>query len=444
MRDDADRAARAAAVDRVVASPDARFVAVFLELMRGNQIGIVAWQPEYGDALEALSGQAFSGDRAAWVEWYGATDLEPPTGFTSWKGRLITDIDEGFADLLRDDLPSRLRVEEIVWGGVGIDGIPPLDQPATLPAAEATWLQPDEPVFGIALNGEARAYPLRIMDCHEMANDGVGGVPLSLAYCTLCGAGIAYDARVADGEDRIFGSSGLLFRSNKLMYDRETRTLWNQCTGEPVLGVLAADGIEPPARLQLLPVVLTRRGGWLEQHPETTVLDIETRYARGYAVPGAAYGDYCSSTGTIFPIWDRYDLLEAKERIYGVRIEGIAKAYALSALTQERVVNDTLAGQPLLIVATRGETIVSGGNPRAGRVAWDSGGEMRAFDRGGHTFVEGPDPDTLLDESGGASSVTEEALIGPAGEQAARIAGHLAYWFGWFACSPLTLVYEQP
>jgi hypothetical protein len=108
-------------------------------------------------------------------------------------------------------------------------------------------------VFGVAIGGQARAYPLRIVNWHEMVNDTIAGVPVSLAYCTLCGAAILFDAR-APGRDTpfTFGSSGLLYRSNKLMYDRQTGSLWNQFTGRPVLGALTLSGpgfVASPTRM---------------------------------------------------------------------------------------------------------------------------------------------------------------------------------------------------
>jgi hypothetical protein len=227
-----------AALEQILALGDKRFVSVLIELMRAAQIGLVRgvdYQSLVG-ALEDLSGQEWGEDWPAWVEWYGGTDLLPPQGFTSWKGELLSKIDPEFKTFLQDDNPSRIRVEEIQWGGVIVDGIPALNNPLMIPAEEASYLGSSEAVFGIALNGDSRAYPLRIMDWHEMANDVVGGVPVSLAYCTLCGAGIVFDGRASDGQTYTFGSSGFLYRSNKLMFDRQTRTLWNQLTGEPVLG----------------------------------------------------------------------------------------------------------------------------------------------------------------------------------------------------------------
>ena len=130
-------------------------------------------------------------------------------------------------------------MEEIAWGGVLVDGIPALDNPRMTTASAASYLNPDDPVFGVEINGDARAYPLRIANWHEMVNDVVGGVPVSLAYCTLCGSGILFDGRVAGrAEPFTFGSSGLLYRSNKLMYDRQTDSLWEQLAGHPVTGSL--------------------------------------------------------------------------------------------------------------------------------------------------------------------------------------------------------------
>jgi hypothetical protein len=262
-----------AAVDRILETNDTRFISVFIELMRARQIQLITVsQSMYGSYIETmqqLSGESHSYSWADWVEWYGRTELEPPPGFTAWKGNLFSGIDPRFSDFLRDDSPARIRVEEIQWGGVLVDGIPALDNPKMLIAEEAEYLEPEEAVFGLFLNGEPRAYPLRIMDWHEMANDVVGGMPVSLTYCTLCGAAIAYDGQASNGQTYTFSSSGLLHRSNKLMYDRQTGTLWNQLTAEPVLGELVDEEVE----LTILPVVLTSWQEWLAQHPQTLVLD---------------------------------------------------------------------------------------------------------------------------------------------------------------------------
>jgi hypothetical protein len=428
-------------IQTIIETGDTRFIAVFIELMHARQISLIRGSyNRYLEALESLSGQSFGDDWPGWIEWYGRTDLVPPPGFTGWKGTILSRLDPGFGDFLSDEYPSRIRVEEIQWGGVKIDGIPPLEHVAMIPAAEADYLLPEEPVFGLEINGDVRAYPLRIVDNHEMANDTVGGVPVSLAYCTLCGAAIAFDGRAPNGEEYEFGTSGFLYRSNKLMYDRTTRTLWNQLTGEPVLGELAAD---EDLRLNILPVVLSTWEDWLSRHPDTLVMTRETGlYPPDFYEPGVLYGDYFQSGETMFPVWQRSDLLADKDFVYTLYLDGIPKAYDVKRLAEEEVINDTLGETAVVLIATQGTVTIDGNHRRVGAVTYTNGGEVRAYDRGDHLFTPGPDPYIVLDEDGREWQVTEEALLGPDGETAPRLSGHLAYWFGWYAFFPDTLLYK--
>ena len=441
---DASEDALRLALARIVRSDDERFAAVLIELLWARDTRILPSgleYLEYFDALEAVTEAGVGPNRHYWVQWYGATDIEPPPGFTGWKGRLMGVIDEQFAEFLSDEHASAIRVEEILWGGVHVDSIPPLEFPNMLAPEDVDYLEPDEAVFGIAINGEAHAYPLRILDWHEMANITVGGVPISLAYCTLCGAAIAYDDRAPDGETYNFGTSGFLYRSNKLMYDRNTRTLWNQFTGEPVLGPLVgALGLDgEPLRLDLLPVVLTTYEDWLARHPHSVVLDIETGYYRPYE-QGAAYGHYFSDPDTMFPVWLRDDELRTKDYVYGLRLGGARKAYPIATLAEERVVNDTLNDRPIVLVTAQ-EIDTLGYGRGVGPVLYPSGGEVRAFDRGERTFAPGDGDGTVIDAAGAEWEVTEDALVGPDGERLDRISGHLAFWFGWYAFFPETEVY---
>jgi hypothetical protein len=133
--------------------------------------------------LEALAGERLGPGWRRWVEWLGTRpDIVAPPEFAAWKGRLFALIDPEFAAWFGPGVPHRIRLEEIVWGGVVKDGIPALTNPRHVAAAEASWLTDEELVFGVTINGESRAYPHRIMDWHEMANDVVGGVPVALAY----------------------------------------------------------------------------------------------------------------------------------------------------------------------------------------------------------------------------------------------------------------------
>ncbi len=443
----------AATLPAITASGDGRFIPVLIELLYARQNGLLRHTPaQEVAALEALTGQSFGFSWPAWAEWYAQAPTAPPPGFLAWKGGWFAQLDPALGVFFDTPYPPRLQPALIQWGGVSVDGIPALDSPAHRPAADAPYMQPDEPIFGLALNGVARAYPQRILDWHEMVNDVVGGVPVSLAYCTLCGAAIAYDGRYPGRPDTIltFGSSGLLYRSNKLMYDRPTRTLWNQLTGEPVLGELAID----PTPLPLLPVVLTTWEDWVAQHPDTWVLDIETGFERDYR-PGALYGAYYASAETRFPVGTRSQQLPDKALVYGLYLDLMPKAYPLEALVAAGVVNDRVGDTAVVVIAQRGVVEVASrpdSAPAAGvslpsesgpASDFVAGGEVRAYARGERRFA--PDdpaqPDRLQDTAGDLWQVTEEALVGPQGERLARIPGRLGYWFGWFAFFPQTEVY---
>ena len=242
-----------------------------------------------------------------------------------------------------------------------------------------------------------------------------------------------YSTKV-NGQTLEFGTSGLLYRSNKLMYDRGTMTLWHQFLGEPVVGALADSGI----KLELLPVTLTTWQEWSATHPDTTVLDLNTGVypASGYFPEDdfrsiyAAYRDYDKN---LFPVWQRSDLIPTKAEVLGLNINGKTRVYPLEQLVREPVVNDSLGGTNLVIVT----------GSRAGAA--------RAYQRGDSRFSlakpkESEEVPTVLeDEQGRRWRVEEEALVridDPA-QRLLRLPSHVAYWFGWFAFYPATSVYGQ-
>ncbi|MFP5284160.1 MAG: DUF3179 domain-containing (seleno)protein [Thermoanaerobaculia bacterium] len=381
-------------------------------------------------ALRALSGERGSDRYHDWVEMVGRReDLAPKPGYLEWKAELFSRIDPRYKSVFYKGAPARIRLEEIVFGGVPLEGIPALDRPEHVPAgsAGAKYLLDGEKVFGVSLGGEARAYPLRILDWHEMLNDVVGGEPVTLSYCTLCGSGVLYSTRTPKGDAYTFGTSGLLYRSNKLMIDRQTLTLWNNLTGEPAVGRLARS----PVRLPVLPVVVTTWKEWRTRHPGTTVLSIPEEMARrwGYSyVPGAA--DRARS-GVSFPVWQKSKALDGKAEVYAVRLGELAKAYPVERVVRERVVNDRLGGETLVVV----------GDPESGAV--------RVYRRGERTFTAGARPGELVDEAGRRWTVGEEALFPVEVESAAstgtaplaRVPGHQAFWFGWYSFFPRTELY---
>ena len=221
------------------------------------------------------------------------------------------------------------------------------------------------------------------------------------------------------------GTSGFLYQSNKLMYDSGTRTLWHSLTGEPVIGELAFSGL----RFKQLPLTTTTWGDWLDKNPGTTVLDIDTGFARNYAnlnKRGSAYYDYFNSPGWMFPTFQTNEALGLKERVLTLIFNGSSKAYSLEALQQSPVVNDTVGGQELVITF----------NPLAEAA--------RLYERAGHEFSPTQDPDVVLDETGTEWRVEETALVRADGaESLTRLPGNVSFWFGWVAFHPDTELFGE-
>ena len=361
------------------------------------------------DALEKLSGAKPGRDWEDWMLWQEAhpeTGVMP--GFVKLQARVYARIDQNFHVFLVPGAKHEIRMEEIAWGGVRKDGIPALTNPQQIAAAAAKYLKDDDLVFGVAINGDVRAYPLRILDWHEMFNDVIGGVPVSLAYCTLCGSGILFETKV-EGREKpfVFGSSGFLYRSNKLMYDTETHSLWNQFTGRPVVGELTGSGIT----LKTRPVVITRWADWKSENPKTTVLSAKTGHARDYS-PGAAYSSYFSSPELMFPTLVDQSKLKQKDYVFALRSSGADKAWPLSLFKGGAVINDKAGVLDIVLVGDAATRTV-----RAYR------SEGLAFEKGAKRGEVKQAADTW--------KVTEDALVGPGGKTLARLPGHIAYWFAW-------------
>ena len=171
-------------LDEIRANQDRSEVPVMVEILR--YMPSINSREKIGSALRDVTGQSFSSDDwSGWMEWLGKNreDYQPPAGYVSWKAELMTAIDPRFAQFLRPAREfSRIEVSEVVWGGVLPDGIPDLRNPKMLIASDADYLNPTDRVFGVTINGESKAYPLRIVNAHEMVNDTVGGEPVSLMW----------------------------------------------------------------------------------------------------------------------------------------------------------------------------------------------------------------------------------------------------------------------
>lgn len=536
-------------IDDIAASGDPLYLAPLIDVAY-----FVRSLPQIEDQIYAAVAE-LSGlpTNLSWPDYFtqlSEDNIELPPEYATFKGDLFGSfVDDQFNRFFQPGVQDTAQVNmlEVVWGGVRVDGIPSLVNATQITPDEAlgeglannrfcngancVYPAADELVFGVSLDGDSRAYPLRILNWHEMFNDVIGhtplldapngepvcnfragstfdvvarsgeewvqivgrsagcpetgwiamnaadwgefvwddvrpelpdvnadqsplesstinasvtGRPVMLAYCTLCGSGILYDATIPDlsytdldgnavdlGETVLeFGSTGMLMRSNKLMYDRLTDTVWNALTGTPAFGPLATSDIQ----LDLLPVVVTNWSAWLAEHPDTSVLSLDTGVRRDYT-NGAAYGHYFNDPDWVmFPVWQQDETLsQNKEMVFGLRFGGEEKAYPLEVLIEESVTNDTVADVEVVIV-TRA-------TPE--RDFFEPGGAaVRAYDSAGMTFTAGDSDNTVLDENGIVWDVTEDALVNENGDTLERLPGHLAFWFGWFSFYPETLFYE--
>ena len=370
--------------------------------------------------LEDRTDQRFRGDRARMHQWIWEQPYDPHPDYAAFKGAWYGQIDPRFREFFREGDTATIRLDEIDWGGVPPNGIPPLEYPQHLAAADADYLKDDHIVFGIAVNGETRAYPKRILAWHEMALDTLGGVELTIVYCTLCGTVIPYDS-VVDGRHITFGTSGLLYRSNKLMFDEETNSLWNTFEGVPVVGSLVGSGV----RLRHRSVVTTTWGEWRRMHPETTVLSLETGHERDYS-EGAAYRDYFSTDRLMFEVSHRDERLDNKDEVVVMLLEDDRGtrhplAIAVEFLRDNRLYHTEHAGRHLVILTTED-------------------GANRVYDAMDVRLVRLLADDRGADASGGIWSVAEDALIAQAetSQRLPRVAAQRAFWFGWYAQFPET------
>ncbi|PKL94368.1 MAG: hypothetical protein CVV18_09135, partial [Gammaproteobacteria bacterium HGW-Gammaproteobacteria-8] len=237
---------------------------------------------------------------------------------------------------------AAVPVDEILPGGPPRDGIPAIDSPRFVPAARARQLKPEDRVLGVVRGTLARAYPIAILNWHEVVNDRFGDEAVVITFCPLCGTGMAFAARIG-GQDLVFGVSGLLYNSDVLLYDRQTESLWSQIMAQAVTG---------PMRGQHLSFLLTSHttwGDWRARHPDTQVLSVETGYGRDYARD--PYAGYRESPELMFPVATQDKRLHPKEQVIGLSLGGDHKAYPFSALarTERHVIEDRVGGRSVRV-----------------------------------------------------------------------------------------------
>lgn len=354
-------------------------------------------------------------DWAAWMRWQW-TRPPPPPSFAAFKAALYSNLDPRFEAYFSPQLPALIRLDEVVWGGVQQDGIPPLRGPKMLAARDARYLADTDVVFGIEINGDARAYPKCILAWHEMFVDDVGGVPVAGVYCTLCGAVIVYET-VSAGQSYRLGTSGFLYRSNKLMYDADTQSLWNSMEGRPVIGTLAGKNIALTTR----EVVTTTWGEWRKRHPTTTVLSLDTGFRRDYA-EGEAYRIYFATDALMFPVPGDDARLRNKQEV-------LVPRFGKPGERPLAIGSDYLRQNPAWHGRYGGRDFV---------VLTDTTGAHRIYELGaGMRVVTWKGDRSLVDGNGDTWTLTESALTSN-GRRLARLPSHNAFWFGWRAAHPDT------
>lgn len=336
--------------------------------------------------------------------------------YADFKAHLYKSIDPAFFRYFnnRVDL-TKIRLDEIAWGGVKQDGIPPLRSPKMISAEEAEYLADSDVVFTLVLAGEARAYPQRILAWHEFFTDEIAGKSIAGVYCTLCGTVIIYNTEY-NGIKHQLGTSGFLYRSNKLMYDKATQSLWSTILGQPVVGPLVNEGIDLP----IIPVETATWGEWKKLHPETRVLSLETGHRRNYD-EGEAYKEYYSSDALMFPVPLSDDRLPNKARVFIPRTSDYQKdplCISINYLKRKRLHQDEISGQDLLILTEKN------GSSRAYAIE-DT--EFKSYKKG-----------ILKDKAGEVWEIDDNQLIGPLGEHFERLPAHESFWFAWFNTFPET------
>ncbi|MBT7329686.1 MAG: DUF3179 domain-containing protein [Oceanospirillaceae bacterium] len=234
-----------------------------------------------------------------------------------------------------------LPVAEIFQGGPPKDGIPAIDEPLFLAAEQMQVLEPDDMVLGITDGVQSKAYPIGILNWHEIVNDELGGVPVVVTFCPLCGSGMVFE-RTINGQALDFGVSGLLYNSDVLLYDRQTDSLWSQIEQQAVTGFWQGQQLQPIA------VQHTSWQRWQKNHPQTLVLSFDTGFRRRYNYD--PYGGYEDTAATFFPVKFRAQGFHPKQRVLGLEHNGISRAWPLVELAKAgQPITDNIAGLPVFV-----------------------------------------------------------------------------------------------
>ena len=326
---------------------------------------------------------------------------------------------------------------EILSGGPSKDGIPAIDDPQFVSTAEADeWLELNEPIIFFEHKGDARAYPIQIFMWHEIVNDVVGDLPVTITFCPLCNTAIAFE-RTVNGQILDFGTTGRLHYSNLIMYDRQTESWWQQATGEAIVGEMTG------TRLTFLPAPILAWEDFKTAHPTGLVLSRETGYNRSYGTN--PYGGYDNVNNPPF----LYDgpatpgVLPPVARVLTIDLNGEAVAYPYDVLQQVNVVNDTVGGEEIVVLWAAGTaSALDSGTVAGGRDVGTANAFARVLDGQLLTFTL--DGSQIVDnETGSMWNILGRAVSGPlAGKQLTPVVAVNHFWFSWAAFKPETRIYQ--
>lgn len=335
------------------------------------------------------------------------------------------------------DVPASVPLEEIRSGGPPPDGIPPIDQPVFESVEKADeWLEPQDPVQVFELGDDARAYPLAILTFHEIVNDVVAEEPVVVTYCPLCNSGLVFK-RTVDGETLDFGTSGRLWNSNLVMYDRATRSLWSQFTGEAIVGERLGQ------ELERLPMQIVSWDEYRTSWPDGRVLSRDTGENRPYGEN--PYSGYDSSASPFLFNGETGGPLPQMERVVTLGGEEDPVAYPLPLLTKERVLSDEVAGEPIVVLWSPGTaSALDTSDIPQGKDVGATGVFRPSVDGQDLTFEPDGKEDFRDTQTNSTWTVLGRAVAGPLeGEQLERVAHDDTFWFVQFAFRPGTRVVES-
>ncbi len=327
-------------------------------------------------------------------------------------------------------------LSEIQSGGPPKDGIPAIDKPRFVSSEEAdAWLDKREPVISISINGKSRAYPLQILMFHEIVNDELNGIPITVTFCPLCNASIVFDRRLK-GQVLDFGTTGKLRKSDLVMYDRQTESWWQQLTGRAIVGKMAG------TILNRVPAVIVAYEDFRNRFPKGEILSRRTGYFRHYGQN--PYRGYDRVGQQPFLYQDPVDpRLPAMERVLNISSKDVHKLYPYSALRAKPIVNDQIADIPVVVFSRTGTLSVldegainnSRTIPSAAAYRRDLDGETLHFE-----IRDGQIRDTKTSSSW---DLFGRAITGPlAGKQLANIPQGVHFAFAWLAFHPDSLIYK--